>query len=373
MANIVFTPADWERVRRDYDRWWDGTLERPLVSMTVHGMPAARERSAVPLRGVVPDYPDEATAEGIVDSWDDFLARTRFLGDAYPRQLLNFGPGALAAVLGARAEAANGTVWFHPPEMKEIAALDFPGCDLGHPWVKRMEALIGAAEKRWGATVALDMTDMGGVFDVLQVFRPGEGLLLDLYDAPEDVARCAGRIEAAWWRLWEHVTERLRAAGFRNYGSWGGLLSYEPHYLFQNDFAYMIGPESFREHLLPQLSRDFARVPRAFYHLDGPGQINHLEMLLEVGELKGIQWVPGSGQPVLAEWSDMIARILAAGKRVQVVAPADRGDPFAQFEELLAKLGTGKGLQLFWSACAENEIANRVRRLERLGVPAGAV
>lgn len=56
----------------------------------------------------------------------------------------------------------------------------------------------------------------------------------------------------------------------------------------------------------------------AFYHLDGKGQLNHLDMLLSMKNLHGIQWVPGDGAPPPEEWLDVLQRIRSAGKLCQL-------------------------------------------------------
>ena len=55
-----------------------------------------------------------------------------------------------------------------------------------------------------------------------------------------------------------------------------------------------------------------------FYHLDGKGALKHLDMLLALPKLKGVQWVPGDGQPGANKWPDVLRRIRAAGKLCQI-------------------------------------------------------
>jgi hypothetical protein len=56
----------------------------------------------------------------------------------------------------------------------------------------------------------------------------------------------------------------------------------------------------------------------AFYHLDGKGEIKHLDMLLSIERLRGIQWIPGDGQPAPHEWLPLLKRIRDGGKLCQV-------------------------------------------------------
>lgn len=88
--------------------------------------------------------------------------------------------------------------------------------------------------------------------------------------------------------------------------------------MLQSDFAYMISPSMFTRFVLPDLNACCEKMEHAFYHLDGVGQIVHLESLLALPRLRGIQWVPGYDKPPCEEWLPLLARIRAAGKLCQV-------------------------------------------------------
>ena len=64
----------------------------------------------------------------------------------------------------------------------------------------------------------------------------------------------------------------------------------------------------------------------AMYHLDGAAAIRHLDALQEIPRLRAIQWVPGPGQEAIAQWYPLIARILNAGRSVEVFCRADEID-----------------------------------------------
>jgi hypothetical protein len=84
--------------------------------------------------------------------------------------------------------------------------------------------------------------------------------------------------------------------------------------MLQCDFAYMIGPQMFERFVMPDLEACCAALDHGFYHLDGVGQIVHLDYLFSLDRLRGIQWVPGSGQPVEEHWLPLLRRIRDAGK-----------------------------------------------------------
>ena len=112
----------------------------------------------------------------------------------------------------------------------------------------------------------------------------------------------------------------------------------------------MISPQMFEEFVVPDLAGVCRRLGRVFYHLDGVGQLPHLDALLNMPELAGIQWVPGEGSPPPEEWMDVLKRIRDGGKLCQLyVSPegarrivqelGGRGFIFAMAANPSARLG----------------------------------
>ena len=85
----------------------------------------------------------------------------------------------------------------------------------------------------------------------------------------------------------------------------------------------MISPAMFNEFFLPSLRRQTQWVERTIYHLDGPGAIRHLDALLHLDTLDGIQWVPGTGEKPMREWIPLLKRIQDGGKLLVVACIAD--------------------------------------------------
>ena len=115
--------------------------------------------------------------------------------------------------------------------------------------------------------------------------------------------------------------------------------------MLQCDFAYMLGPRMFDEFVKPELAASCRRLDHAFYHLDGIGQLAHLDSLLSIPELKGVQWVPGAGQPDVTNWPEVYRKIRKAGKLVQVfVGQSESG--FRLLDTLVKQVGSAEGLVL---------------------------
>ena len=88
--------------------------------------------------------------------------------------------------------------------------------------------------------------------------------------------------------------------------------------MLQCDFSYMISPEMFERFVMPDLVSCCEHLDHGFYHLDGKGEIPHLDHLLSIDRLRGIQWIPGDGQAPPHEWLSLLKRIRDGGKLCQV-------------------------------------------------------
>lgn len=314
--SIQFDANRWSQVKESAREWWAGRLKRPLIQIRIEGQDPQRPAPRHPLQLFTARYPASVTPAEIADVWDYELSKIKYLGDAFPAIWPNFGPGVFAGFMGAHVKPDENTVWFEPVTMKVPAELSFT-CDLENPWFHRVRDICRAAQERWQGLVQVGMTDLGGNLDILASFRPSELLLLDLYDHPADVKRLTWEAHEVWWQYFDALNAVLRPPN-PGYTAWTPIFSEDPYYMLQCDFSYMIGPDMFDEFVKPELAASCRRMKNAFYHLDGPGELPHLDSLLSIPELKGIQWIPGAGQPDDAHWPEVYRKIRAAGKLIHL-------------------------------------------------------
>ena len=304
-----------------HTRWWAGTLDRPLTSVIITDAYPTEKRTPAPVLSQKSCAQLEWTAEQVIEATDEALSRNEYLGDSYPMvNLDSFGPGVLAALCdGAKLDNSSGGVWFFPAEEKEL-------CDIHvrynpeNLWARRIKDLYRAGRQFWGDSVVMSMPDLGGVMDVLASLRGSENLLMDLYDCPEEVKRIAGEVEIAWQDAYADFRQAMGDGAL--YTDWNGILSTQPSYILQCDFSYMISNAMFREFVLETLRRDTERLANTIYHLDGVGELNHLDDLCSLERLRAVQWVFGEGKPGPMHWLDVYRRIMKAGKQVMIVGEA---------------------------------------------------
>ncbi|MFW5856689.1 MAG: hypothetical protein ACOCX4_02330 [Planctomycetota bacterium] len=342
--SIDFTPSRWDDVREAHTRWWAGELKRPLIHARGPVRTPDRDAPALPAgtSGFHAFYPLETPEADIVDRWDYDLSCQSWIADGFPCIWPNFGPGVIAAFLGGRLEGNGRTVWFHPPEGgedREADAIRFDTFDEENVWFRRIANLYREGLARWEGLVQLGMTDLGGNLDILSSFRPSERLLFDLYDCPDEVKRLTWEAHEMWWRHFDALNAILQPTN-PGYTAWTPIFSADPYYMLQCDFCYMIGPDMFDEFVKPELAASCEKLTNPFYHLDGPGQLPHLDSLLQIEALKGVQWVPGDGAKPYTEWPEVYRKIRDAGKRIQLFGNLDTLDTVA------GQLGAAEGIIL---------------------------
>ncbi len=332
---IDFSDERMEQALENHMRWWNGTLDKPLMAITLRNARRSGTGARAPLLSQANCTDFSWTPEEVIEAIDEELSKNEYLGDAYPYVNFDaFGPGVLAAFCGANLDNSSGRVWFFPRREEEIADIRVK-YDPANPWSSRIKAIYRAGIERWGRTVVMGMPDLGGVLDAAAVFRGSQNLAMDLYDDPEEVLRLCGEIEGAWRDAYLDMSTVLHPAE-AGYTDWSGLLSREPSYIIQCDFSYMIGNEMFRQFVLPTLRRDVGWLENAIYHLDGVGELNHLDTILELEKLRAVQWVFGDGKPGPMHWLDVYRKIRSAGKRMMVL-----GRPGEVLETIRTLGGTG--------------------------------
>ncbi len=316
-----FTEKDWQRLERDWSAWWAGELDRPLVVIEGKKDPQQRELPEAPY--VTAQLPADMPADEVIDRYQVHLEASRFYGDAWPKWFLNMGPSAVGGFLGARQRINPDTVWFEPVEEIELKDMDLE-YRTDEPLWSRTKELTSTAVKRWGNQVSVAHTDLGHNFDILAHLRPNDKLLYDLYDFPDEVVRLLDRIARLWQQYYDELCKIIMAAG-RGTSPWASLWTPKRCYILQCDFAYMISPEMFEMFVLPSLATSCENLDHAFYHLDGKGQIPHLDMLLSLKGFHGIQWVPGEGEPSVDDdqWLPLLKKIKNSGKLCQLYVTAE--------------------------------------------------
>lgn len=146
---IDFDEGRWEKVKKTYRLWWAGQLDRPMIPVKLEDRDPGRDKPDAPLLSQATCTNLAVSPEDLVDRLDYELSTKAYLGDAFPFFDMGcFGPGVMAAFLGARLDNSTGLVWFHPQEELPIAELHFE-YDPENVWFRRIKDICAAAMERW--------------------------------------------------------------------------------------------------------------------------------------------------------------------------------------------------------------------------------
>jgi hypothetical protein len=164
-------------------------------------------------------------------------------------------------------------------------------------------------------------------------------------------------LQADYFAAYDHFYTPLRLAGLP-ISTWTPLLCDGRFGIPANDFSGVVSPIMFAEIFLPGILSECRFFDRSLYHLDGPGALRHLDLLLEIPKLDAIQYVPTPSEATFAKWAGVYRRIQTAGKGVQVTCE------LAEIEEVIAALRP-EGLYLVVNGVNDEEIAGRL--LKKVG------
>jgi len=344
---------DWEEAKNALMAWWEGELRRPLIQVV-----APKRRVA---RWFLYDswdfcrYPDQP--EIAVKRFEQWCSTTFFGGAAYPNLWINFGPGILAAFLGASPVFTGDTMWFGSQRgkgvmrLEEVASLKL---DEGNVWWRRVVNATRVAVRAHRGRFIVGMTDIGGVLDVIASLRGTVELLKDLYRRPSKLEDAIWAVVDLWHECYNRLHTIITEGGQEGTSAWMGIWCRERWYPFQCDIAFMMSPSIFAKFVAPHIREQCNRLEYSIYHLDGPGQIPHLKYLLEIDELTGVQWVPGAREELRGhdcgspKWYGLYRRILSAGKALVVAMPPTRVPGF------LKKFHRGRILIQTWAASEDD-------------------
>jgi len=365
---------DLEEIRKRYDRWWGPEQAGPLVYIEVL-------RDGAKNAGILPTWVKDDPRWGFVHPWlaarengrktgmDDLLAgslavfkASRYAGDGYPRISLNMGPGSAAAYLTGFLKFGEGTSWFELDKpMPWDAILSLEARDDNRWWMATREMTAYLA-KESGGRYTVGYPDLGGLMDILASLRTSNQLLEDLIDEPVLVKEALDLILKHWHKYYDDLSKILADAGQLGTGAWMEMWCRQRWYPLQCDIAFMFGEDMFGDLAMPTLVEQCARIEQPIFHWDGPGQLRHLDNLLSIKKLAGIQWVPGAGQAgqEAEKWFPYYERILRAGKRLVL-----NYMPPAAIPGMIDRFG-GKGI-FFQAWCEKEEEA--VDLAQKLRIP----
>ncbi len=322
---------DFAQTIQRFAAWWQGeVIDRPPITVTV-----------APSR---PYAGPQSTHHTLADRWLDIpfvvesavaeMARTDYVGDAFPIFWPNIGPEISATPFGVDLLFTESTSWSKPiiGAAAEWARVATAEPDFGNRYWQTMEAMTDYAIDLCQGRYVVGISDLHGNYDILAALRDPMQLCLDLVDCPELVVAAGRKIAAAFALGFERLYAKVAAAGFGS-TTWTPMYHTGRAYVPSSDFWCMVSPRIAQDWILPDILTEMAPLERSIFHLDGPQALRHLDLLLDLPQLDAVQWVYGAGRGPAARWIDVYRRIRAADKSIELIA-VDANDALAVIDAI---------------------------------------
>lgn len=309
------TKPDLAEVLARFEAWWNREpLDRPLVTIQV-------------APGCPPPLPEKRhgsvrerwlDAEYVLDCVEARIRTGIYLGDTFPTYMPFLGPEICATLFGAELKFPDEETSYSVPIVRRVRDILAREPDFSNVYWEKIRQLTDLSIERGRDLWITGVTDLHTNGDLLAALRDPQELCIDCADDLEGVRLACEHVTAKFASVFDDLYGRIAAAG-QPCTTWTPALAKDPWYTISCDFMCMISPAMFREAILPSIRREMDHMQYSLFHLDGPGALKHLDTLLELDSLDGIQWVYGAGAGPALRWLDVYRRIQDAGKCLQIV------------------------------------------------------
>lgn len=306
-----------KNISEEIKKWWNGNAEKPLISICI-----VKDRNIHSCNNYwvsensLPDF------EKIVDAQIENSKKLDYLGVSYPGLPHLWGsrgtPMTMCAYLGSNVVFGEDTVWY-----KKFIS-DWRNVDIRFDehnwWVQASRKLMQTQIEKASTDLVIALPDLGDALTCFSMMRGVEELLLDIIEIPEIIIEKIEQFVSAWIQAHKffHSIYRSKYDGDATWLIWAPGKTYA----CQCDFSTMISPRMFEKFVVYELDKIKDYLDYIAWHLDGPDEIKHLDILLSLPYVRTIQVTPGAGRPPCASelWMPNIKKILDKGKNVIVYA-----------------------------------------------------
>ncbi|MCU0316189.1 MAG: hypothetical protein MUC92_06325 [Fimbriimonadaceae bacterium] len=301
---------DSQTVLARWEDWWVCANETPLIT------------AWITTNQTVDTY-----SLGGRERWLDFEARIAAFssqiaaipefGDNLPMFNPDLGPDIASTPWGTDLEFAAHTSWAHPLA-ESLSELELGQVNLEAELWQAVKRLINLSLEAGKGKWLTGYTDLHLGADLLVSLIGPENLCIQIAEDPHEVRDALQAIQPACLNLLASQQSRVLESQGVCF-SWMGAPSANLVHIPSCDFCCLISENHFQEIVLPGIMEEAQASDRSIFHLDGPRALRHLESLLRIPSIHGIQWVYGAGGGPARNWISVYEKIQMAGKCMQVI------------------------------------------------------
>lgn len=306
---------NWESIKKRYIDFWNReNHDLPLMSIT-----APKNDMEEPLISNHTSLRERwMDTEFQINKANWTFRNTVYLAEAFPAFNPDLGPDFFSTAFGTQITFAEHTSWSEH-FLTDTMIEEYEGLtvDLCNEYYKKMDELTQAGVEDGKDRYLVGITDIHPGADGLMSLRGSQDMCFDTMTYPDFMKKIVMDMFPIYKKLYEklyNLTTKYQEGSTCWMPLWHPGRWYPPCC----DFSIMISNDMYRDLFLEEIVEEIKFLDASCYHLDGPGALRHLDTLLEIPQLNGIQWVYGAGQPTASHWLDVIRKIQKAGKCVQI-------------------------------------------------------
>ncbi len=319
------------------EAWWDHELiDRPVISYYYpqNEGSIARFFDIIFFGWELAKNPDGI--EELIIDFEQRLQNITFGGESIPSFIPYYGAGIMAAIFGVIPKFHTRTVWFSKSTSPNdiVALLEDVKLNANNQWYSRLLRITEYAAKHSQGNYQISMTDLGGILDILSSFLGPKEIILTMKRRPDIIDTCRAIILEKTLEVYDDL-QNIISKYNDGCNAWLNIWNRKRWYPIQCDFCAMLNPKWFKKFALPDIIAQATHMDYSIYHLDGPNALIHLDDLLSIPELTGIQWVPGDGREPMGheKWYPIYKKVQAAGKNiVSTVTPSRLSTMYRNFD-----------------------------------------
>jgi hypothetical protein len=356
---------NWDETKERFDGWWKGKNSgRPLMHIE-----AIRNKPLEALEAVAnPDTPEKFHTDVEVNAaiYRNYCRTHKFMAEAFPNFSVDLGPGSLALYLGGEPKFAWDTVWYKEciHECDEFGKLEYKS---DNDWWRKHQDLISRAKILSSNDFLVNIPDIIENLDILAALRGPQDLIYDMMDNPDRIKKSVERLDELYFKYYNALYDLIKdddgSSSYTCFQIWGRGKTAK----IQCDFSALISPAQFRDFVQESLRKQCKLLDNSLYHLDGPGAIKHLDALMEIEELKALQWTCGAGQSdgSCESWYPIYDKVRASGKSLWIQLYDGNLKEWIEGAERLVKRYGTEGLFLIFPEMDEVSAAELLEYAEK--------
>ncbi len=257
-----------------------------------------------------------------------------YFGEAIPKFPHLYGlrgaPLLMPAFLGADLKFLEDTILIKPFIDKWGASL----LELQPPnlWYEMSLKMAEIATQKSKGEFLVDLPDLGDVFTCLYLMKgpmifQDVGLEPKLLEARDKFMNLWVEAYESFWKI---TSQKL--PGSSHWLAWAPGKSYACQCdasciavsTSKPEVAPILLERIVEDFILPEIEKLGKYLDYIIWHLDGEEELKFLDILLELPQIKAVQWRPTSGSPSDAQWITLLEKIQKSRKSVWVAAENEK-------------------------------------------------